>query len=79
MDSLVVRRWVMLGVIVTHVFEAGMPMDIKLLAGNLISNPEIAHLHGTRALAFHSVVGNASCGGVVAVNWSGWLGVAEFM
>ena len=35
------QRWVMLGVIVTHVFKAGMPMDGKLFVGNLISNPEV--------------------------------------
>ena len=79
MDSLVVRRWVMLGVIVTHVFKAGMPTDGELLASNLISNPEVTHLHGTRALAFNGVVGNAGCCGVVAVDGGGWLGVAEFM
>ena len=79
MDSLVVRRWVILGLIVTHVLKAGMPMDGKLFAGNLISNPEVMHLHGTRALEFNGVVGNPGCCGVVAVNGSGGLGVAEFV
>ena len=61
-DTLVVGGGVMLGVIVTHVLEAGMPMDTELLAGNLISNPEVAHFHGARALAFDGVVGNAGGG-----------------
>ena len=74
-----VSCWVMFGVIVTHVFKAGMSMDGKLFACNLISNPEVTHLHGSRSLAFDGIVGNASCGGVVAVNGSGWLGVAEFL
>ena len=74
-DSLVVGGGVMLGVIVTHVLEAGMPMDTELLAGNLISNPEVAHFHGARSLAFDGVVGNAGGGGVVTVDWSRWLGV----
>jgi hypothetical protein len=52
----------MLGVIVAHVLEAGMPMDTELLAGNLISNPEVARFHGAIALAFDGVVGNAGGG-----------------
>ena len=74
-----VRRWVMFGVIVAHVFKAGMPMDSKLFACNLISNPKVAHLHGTRALAFDGAVGNAGCCGVVAVDGSWGLRVAEFV
>ena len=58
-DSLVVGGGEMLGVIVTHVLEVGMPMDTELLAGNLISNLEVAHFHGARLLAFDGVVGNA--------------------
>ena len=65
----------MLGVIVTHVLKAEMPMDTELLAGNLISNPEVAHFHGARSLAFDGVVGNTGGGGVVTVDWSRWLGV----
>ena len=69
----------MLGVIVTQVLEAGMPMDTELLAGNLISNPEVAHFHGARSLAFDSVVGNAGGGCVVTVDCGRWLGVTEFV
>ena len=69
----------MFGVIVTHVLKAGMPMDGEMLAGNLVRNPEVTHLHGTRALAFNGVVGNAGYCRVVAVHGSGWLGVAEFV
>ena len=56
-----------------------MPVDTELFAGNLVCNPEVTHLHGTGALEFNSVVGNAGSSGVVAVYWSGGLGVAEFM
>jgi hypothetical protein len=70
---------VMLGVVVAHVFEAGVPVDTELIAGNLVRNPEVTHLHGMGALAFYSVVGNPSSGGVVTVYGGGWLGVAEFM
>ena len=60
-DSLVMGGGVVLGVIVTHVLETRMPMDTELLSCNLIGNPEIAHLHGSRSLAFDGVVCNA-CG-----------------
>ena len=69
----------MLGVVVTHVFQSGVPMDTELFGGNLVCNPEVSHFHGSGALAFNSVVGNAGGGGVVAVYGSGWLGVAKFM
>ena len=78
-DALVVEGGVMLGVIVAHVLEAGMPMYMELFAGNLVRNPEVTHLHGMGALAFNSVVGNAGGSRVVAVNGRGWLGVAEFV
>ena len=74
-----VRHWVMFGVIVSHVFKAGMPMDGKLFAYILISKPKVMHLYGTRALAFDGVVGNAGCCGVVAVDGSWGLRVAEFV
>ena len=69
----------MFGVVVAHVLEAGMPMYTELFAGNLVRNPEVSHLHGTGALVFNSVVGNAGGSRVVAVNGRGWLGVAKFM
>ena len=74
-----VHHWVVFGVIIAHVFKVGMPMDSKLFACNLIGNPEVTHLHGTGALAFYGVVGNAGCGGVVAVDLSRGLRMAEFM
>jgi hypothetical protein len=69
----------MFGVVVTHVLQAGVPMDTELFAGYLVCNPEVTHFHGAGALAFNSVVGNAGGGRVVAVYGSGWLGVAKFV
>ena len=74
-----VQCWVMFGVIVTHIFMSGMPCDIKLFSSNLIGDPKVTHFHGSRALAFDGVVGNAGRGGVVAVDWSRGLWVAKFV
>lgn len=75
----VVRRFMEFGVVVAQVFGSGVPLDIELLAGDLVCDPEVSHFHRTGTLALNGVVGNAGGGGVVAVEGCGWLWVAEFL
>ena len=74
-----VRCWVMFGVIVTHVFESGVSIDVELLASNLIGNPKIGHFHGGGALVLDGVVGNSGSGGVIAIDGSQQLWVAKVL
>ena len=65
--------------VISKVFLVGVPFDLKLLSFNLVCNPEVSHFHGARALAFDSVVCNASCGGIVKMNRGQRLWVSKFM
>jgi hypothetical protein len=57
---------------------AGVPLYIEKLPFDLVADPKESHLHGSGALFFHCVVGNACGCFVVAVDWRRWLFVAEF-
>ena len=68
-----------LGVVISKVFEAGVPFDVELFACNLVGNPKIAHFHGSGALAFYGVVRDAGGGRIIAVYGRWWLWVTEFL
>jgi hypothetical protein len=34
------------GVVVFHVFLSGVPSEVKLVTGDLIGDPKVAHFHG---------------------------------
>jgi len=67
-DTNVVRCGMVFGVVISHVFLSGVPLDVELLAGYLVGDPKIAHFHGVGALAFDCIVGIAHSGGVVTMN-----------
>jgi hypothetical protein len=69
----------MLGDIVAKVFDTRMPEDANVLVGYLVHDPKITHFHGSGALAFYGVIGDANCGGVVAVDRGRRLGMAHFL
>lgn len=68
----------MFGVVVTHIFKSRIPIDMELLARNLVGNPKIAHFHRVGVMALNGVVGNSTSGGVVALDGSRRLWVAKF-
>ena len=53
-------------------------IKFEISLGFAIQEPEIAHLHGTGALAFDGVVDDADGGGVVDVYRSRRLRMAQF-
>ncbi len=54
--------------VISKIFLARMPSDIICILRDLITNPEVPHLHLTGALMFNGVVCNANSGGVVAMD-----------
>jgi hypothetical protein len=69
----------MFGYVVTKVFDTWVPEDSNLLVRHLIYNPEVAHFHGSRALAFYGAVRNADRRGVVTVDRGRGLGMAHLV
>jgi hypothetical protein len=72
------RPNMMFTLVISKILLTRMPLDLICILDNFITHPEITHFHRSRALSFNSVVGNANGGGVIAMNVSFWLGMAEF-
>ncbi len=51
MDTGVVQRGMVFGVVVAKVFLSGVPLDIKLFAGYLVCDTKVEHFHGAGTLA----------------------------
>jgi hypothetical protein len=64
--------------IVGQVFLTGVPFFCEFFLCYFVSYPKIPHFHLARSLAFDSVVRDAYGGGVIAVYWCTWLGMAKF-
>jgi hypothetical protein len=62
--------------VVGWVFVSRMSSDIKFTILDLVADVKIAQFHRARALPFDCAIGNDGGGGVVTVNWCGWLGVS---
>jgi hypothetical protein len=71
-----VGGWMGFGVVISQVFLSRVPSDVELVSGDLVGNPKVAHLHGAGTLALDCVVGNASSGGIVTMDWGRRLRVA---
>jgi hypothetical protein len=63
--------------VISKIFLARMPSDIICILRNLITNPEVLHLHRTGALRFNGVVRNANSGDVVAMDRSFMLWMSQ--
>ena len=75
---LVVLTIEMFSKIIGQIFLAWVPFHVEVLHFALVCYPEESHLHGTGALLFHTVVGDASGSDIVEVH-RGWrLGMAKF-
>jgi hypothetical protein len=76
---LVVLGTMMLGDVVSKVFETRVPKDVNLFVCNLVDDPKVAHFHCAGALLLDSAVGNAHLHGIVAVDRGQWLGMAHLV
>lgn len=75
---LVVDLWVMLGAVVCPVGGSSGPVESKLALDHTATEPMVSHVHCLELLWNDGVVGEASGGGVVSLNWSAWLGSIYF-
>ena len=64
-----------LGDVVCQVGFPWFPVYLKLVLFYPVSDPVKSHINSLRSLDFDAVVGYATCGGVVYLDWGGWLWV----
>ena len=65
-------------VIVDQVFDAGLPVDEELNLACAVADPIIAHADHFRLFLLGCVFGEAVGGGVVNLDWRGWIWVPQF-
>ena len=68
----------MLGTVVIQVLDSWCPVEAEVFLGVAASDPPEAHIHGLEHFVHHGLVGDASGGGVVALNGRGGLRPAHF-
>ena len=73
-----VQGGMMLCTVVGQVLVSWFPVVAELFLGVAASEPPDAHVHGFEHLVHHGLVGDASGGGVVALNGRGGLRPAHF-
>ena len=73
LDRLVVTSRVVFFVIVTKFVIVRFPKDVELFLFGWISYPVELHVHGLGQLLYDSVVDNTIDGGVISLDWCGWL------
>jgi hypothetical protein len=76
---LMVFGTMMLGYVVTKVFDPWVPEDSNLFVIHLVDNPKVAHFHCAGALAFNGAVGYADRRGVVTVDRGRGLRMAHLV
>ena len=74
----VMGHGVVLGEVICQVVDTETPVHKKLTLVNTVANPIEAHIDGFRTTLADGGVSNTSGGGVVGLEWSRWLWVAEF-
>ena len=57
----------MLGEVISNIFLAWMPLDIKVSFSDLICGPEEYFIHGSRVWLLDSVICNSHCCEIVTV------------
>ena len=68
-----------LGVIVSQICDAGLPVDEELTLACVVAYPIKAHVGSFRSFLLDGVVGEAVGGGVVDLDWRGGLWVPQFV
>lgn len=67
-NLLVMSAVVVFGGVVAEIFLSRVPSDTKFFIFYLITDVEIAHFHGARALLFDRAIGDAGGCGVITMN-----------
>jgi hypothetical protein len=65
--------------IVSTIGRAGFPKYVELFLADAIADPIKAHVDGLGVFLLDGILGQASGGGVVGLEWRGWLFVSEFL
>ena len=73
-----VQGEVMFGTVVGQVLVSWCPVVAEVFLGVAALDPPEAHVHGLEHFVHHGLVGNASGGGVVALNGRGGMGPSHF-
>ena len=68
----------MIGTVVSQVLVSWCPVVAELFLGVAASDPPEAHVHGLEHFVHHGLVGDASGGGVVALNGRWGMRPAHF-
>jgi hypothetical protein len=76
-NGLVMGSWVVFGEVISLIEGAGFPMDDELFLSGAVADPIKAHVDGFGALLLDGIVDDTFGAGVVGLNGSGWLWVAE--
>ena len=66
-----------LGEVVSIIFDSLLPVNVKLLLGLLISEPIIPHVPRFRAFLVNVVVYKSCCGRVICLDGGGRLGMIQ--
>ncbi len=66
------------GMINVEIVWSDSGVNNEILLCNLVGNPKILHFRGSWVLFLYRIIGNSSDSWIIAVYWSGWLGVWKF-
>ena len=77
-DLDMMRRCMVFGEIVSQVNATATPINEKLTLTNAIANPVKTHVDGFGSPLFDGVVGDATGGAIVGLEWGWWLYMPEF-
>ena len=73
-----VRRLMVIGMIVTQVSDAGLPLYEELTLACVVAYPIKVHVNCFRSFLFNGVVGKSVGGGFVYLDWRGRLWLSQF-
>jgi len=61
------------GWVVSEIFLSWVMLEIEILLGVLVQQPEVPHFHRARTLSFYGVVDNADGCSIIHMYWGGRL------
>ena len=69
----VVQSYVVLALVICHVFLSGVPEYIIYFLCHFVTNPKKSHFHRPRLLPFDCIVNYPNCRCIVTMYWCFWL------
>jgi hypothetical protein len=70
--------YVVLALTVCKIFLPMVSFNFVGILCHFVTYPKISHLHWLQLLPFDGVICNADSGGIIAMDWCLWLGMAQF-